>query len=258
MKTRRWARMASANRIYDYALSGLMGGAKAGVRLMQTGSLRAYTALMVGVSALALAFAVAGVDGAMLAAAWDQPVRPYLVVILGLMVAGAGVAAFGRSLLAAIIGVGMVGYAIALVFLKNGAPDLAFTQFSVETLFLVILMALLLRLPIGGRLYRGPTGRPLDLALAGTVGLGVALAVVAVSAVPFDRRLSAYFGETSYTEAFGRNVVNVILVDFRALDTLGEIAVVAFAAIAVWALLRRTAGPEVKAAAGPAKPVNEG
>jgi multicomponent Na+:H+ antiporter subunit A len=60
-----------------------------------------------------------------------------------------------------------------------------------------------------------------------------------MNALNFDPRLSEYFGEVSYAEAHGRNVVNVILVDFRALDTLGEIAVVAFATLAVWALLRR-------------------
>ena len=243
MKTHPLARMASANRIYDRGLAGLMAGAAAATRVMQTRSLRTYATVMVAVTALALVIALRDLDLAMLwAGGAELPVRPYLLIVLALMVAGAGVAAFSRSLLAAIIGVGMVGYAIALVFLKNGAPDLAFTQFSVETLFLVILMALLLRLPIGGRLYRAPGKRPGDLVLAGVVGGTITLATIAVSAVPFDPRLSSYFGETAYTEAFGRNVVNVILVDFRALDTLGEIAVVGFAAIAVWALLRGKRG----------------
>jgi multicomponent Na+:H+ antiporter subunit A len=243
MKTHPLARMASANRIYERGLAGLMAGAGAATRLMQTRSLRSYATLMVAVTAAALVIALRDLDPAVLwAGGGELPVRPYLLVVLALMVAGAGVAAFSRSLLAAIIGVGMVGYAIALVFLKNGAPDLAFTQFSVETLFLVILMALLLRLPIGGRLYRAPASRPADLALAGVIGGTITLATVAVMAVPFDPRLSSYFGETAYTEAFGRNVVNVILVDFRALDTLGEIAVVGFAAIAVWALLRGKRG----------------
>ena len=243
MKTHPLARMASANRIYERGLAGLMAGAGAATRLMQTRSLRSYATLMVAVTAVALVIALRDLDPAALwAGGGELAVRPYLLVVLALMVAGAGVAAFSRSLLAAIIGVGMVGYAIALVFLKNGAPDLAFTQFSVETLFLVILMALLLRLPIGGRLYRAPASRPGDLALAGVVGGTITLATIAVMAVPFDPRLSSYFGETAYTEAFGRNVVNVILVDFRALDTLGEIAVVGFAAIAVWALLRGQRG----------------
>ncbi len=239
MKTHPFARMGSASRIYDRALARLMAGAGTAAEWMQTGSLRAYAATLIAVTAVAMVIAVAGLDGATLSdAGGELALRPYLLVILGFMVAGAAVAAFGRSLLASVIGVGMVGYAIALVFLMNGAPDLAFTQFSVELLFLVIMMALLLRLPIGGWLYRSPAERPGDLMLAGTVGITLALAVIAVMAAPFDPRLSVYFGDTAYTEAFGRNVVNVILVDFRALDTLGEIAVVGFAAIAIWALLR--------------------
>ncbi len=247
MKTHPLARVGSASRMYDRALARFMAGAGGAARWMQTGSLRAYTAVVIAVTAAALVIAVAGLDGATLRTAGSELTwRPYLLVILGFMVAGAGVAAFGRSLLTSIIGVGMVGYAMALVFLMNGAPDLAFTQFSVELLFLVIMMALLLRLPIGGRFYRAPAERPGDLMLAGTVGITLALAVVAVMSAPLDPRLSVYFGDASLTEAFGRNVVNVILVDFRALDTLGEITVVGFAAIAIWALLRGRRTPGVK------------
>ena len=250
MKTHPLARVGSASRIYDRGLARLLAGAGTATRWMQTGSLRAYAAVTIAVTAAALVIAVAGIDGTILTEARGELAwRPYLLVILGFMVAGAGVAAFSRSLLASVIGVGMVGYAMALVFLKNGAPDLAFTQFSVELLFLVIMLALLLRLPIGGLLYRKPAQRPGDLMLAGTVGITLALAVIAVMSAPFNPRLSVCFGDNAYTEAFGRNVVNVILVDFRALDTLGEIAVVGFAAIAIWALLRggRTSDPKEEA-----------
>jgi multicomponent Na+:H+ antiporter subunit A len=58
-------------------------------------------------------------------------------------------------------------------------------------------------------------------------------------AIPLDQTLTEYFATTSYTEAHGRNVVNVIIVDYRGIDTLGEISVVAFATTAVWGLLRR-------------------
>jgi multicomponent Na+:H+ antiporter subunit A len=67
-----------------------------------------------------------------------------------------------------------------------------------------------------------------------------------VVSAPLDRRLSDYFEATSWPEAFGRNIVNVILVDFRALDTFGEIAVVAVAALAAYALLRTTSAAQRK------------
>jgi len=66
----------------------------------------------------------------------------------------------------------------------------------------------------------------------------VTLTLLAVLATPLDRRLTHYFEVTSWPEAFGRNIVNVILVDFRALDTFGEIAVVVIAALSAYALLR--------------------
>ena len=75
-------------------------------------------------------------------------------------------------------------------------------------------------------------------ALLSTVFAGTLFVVLlSIAAKPFNPAITDYYAVTSLSEAFGRNVVNVILVDFRALDTLGEIAVVAFAAIAAWAVL---------------------
>jgi multicomponent Na+:H+ antiporter subunit A len=71
------------------------------------------------------------------------------------------------------------------------------------------------------------------------VGAVVFVALVSMTAAPLDLRLTEYFAATSYPDAHGRNVVNVIIVDFRGIDTLGEISVVAFATIGVWGLLRR-------------------
>jgi multicomponent Na+:H+ antiporter subunit A len=70
--------------------------------------------------------------------------------------------------------------------------------------------------------------------------LSVTLILIAVVSTPLDLRLTEYFEITSWPEAFGRNIVNVILVDFRALDTFGEIAVVVIAALSAYALLRTT------------------
>jgi multicomponent Na+:H+ antiporter subunit A len=77
------------------------------------------------------------------------------------------------------------------------------------------------------------------MVLAAAVGVVGGLLLLAVLAGPFDPQLPIYFGAASVPEALGRNVVNVIIVDFRALDTLGEIAVLGFAGLAVFALLRR-------------------
>ena len=132
----------------------------------------------------------------------------------------------------------MIGFGSALIFLMNGAPDLALTQFSVEVLVVLILTALLLRMPARTAASRTIAERRLDavlsIAFAGLVFAGL----ITMTAAPLDTTLSQFYGQTSYAEAYGRNVVNVILVDFRALDTMGEIAVICFAAVGVWSMLR--------------------
>jgi multicomponent Na+:H+ antiporter subunit A len=152
---------------------------------------------------------------------------------VALILAGTGLAVVTSSRLAAAAGLGVVGVGAALVFLLFGAPDVAITQLLVETLTVVLLAVALLRLP---RL--APDWRPGHAALSAAVGAIVALALLAVLREPFDRRLSDWFETASWPEAHGRNIVNVILVDFRALDTFGEIVVVAVAAVAALALLR--------------------
>jgi multicomponent Na+:H+ antiporter subunit A len=224
---------------YSVVMNALDRAGRVTARALQTLSLRVYIAITLGVSTVALLLALSGFSGEMIASAAAEPLRPYMVVVLVLTLLGAAVAAFARSVLVSILGVGIVGYTMAVVFLLNGAPDVAFTQFTVETLSIVILLAVLLRLSLKPAPQQSLLKRPLALAISAGFGIAVGLGVLAMSVLPFDRRLSDFFGEASYVEAQGHNVVNVILVDFRALDTLGEIAVVAFATLCVWALLRR-------------------
>ena len=111
------------------------------------------------------------------------------------------------------------------------------TQFAVETLSVLLFVAVLRRLP---RLKSrsAPRSRAVDATLAASVGAVMASLVLAVHAEPLRSRLSGFFAESSLPLAKGRNVVNVILVDFRGLDTLGEITVLSVAALGVWALVR--------------------
>jgi multicomponent Na+:H+ antiporter subunit A len=142
--------------------------------------------------------------------------------------------------LAAVAALGTVGAGVALIFLIFGAPDIAMTQLLVETLTLVIVSIVMLRLP---SLDTGPKRRPavriLHGILAGSIGLGITFLLMGIIEPPLDRNLTAYYETGSYLLAHGRNIVNVILVDFRSLDTLGEITVVVLASWAVVALIRK-------------------
>lgn len=141
-----------------------------------------------------------------------------------------------RSRLATIMALGVSGYGISLIFLYYSAIDLAMTLILVETLIVAMFVLILQRLPRFARLSSRLT-RIRDLAIAlvfGSVMTVVALRAIRVEISP---PISDFFIRNSYPEAFGKNVVNVILVDFRALDTLGEVTVLTVAALGVSFLL---------------------
>src|SRR5690606_2494425 len=161
---------------------------------------------------------------------------PEIAIAVILAVAAVAVVR-ARNFVAGIVAAGMVGFAVALLFLFQGAPDLAFTQFSVEALAIVIMLAIVGRMPFREHEYRSKPQRTRDCLVAVSIGLVASLLMLSVLAQPFDDRLSVFFRDTAVPEAHGRNLVNVILVDFRAIDTLGEIVVLGLAAIAAAAVL---------------------
>jgi multicomponent Na+:H+ antiporter subunit A len=225
------------DRGYDQAISGLERLAYGATRVQQTGFLRHYlmaTFVVVAVFMLATLFAVGG-----LPTEFRMP-TVYLpeVIALALLVGGAVVATVVYSRVAAVAAIGVVGYAVALLFLIFSAPDLAFTQFMVETLTVVILVLVLMRVPLEVSAFRARAGRLRDGVIAVAVGASVSLVLLTTTQGPLDLRLSEYFIEKSVPVAHGHNIVNVILVDFRALDTLGEIFVVTIAGLSCFGLVR--------------------
>jgi multicomponent Na+:H+ antiporter subunit A len=142
-----------------------------------------------------------------------------------------------HSRLAAVAALGVIGFGVATIFMLNSAPDLAMTQFAIETLSVILFVLVLYRLPFFSSISK-TSERIRDGIIAGTTGVFMTLMVLAATANDMESRLTPFFAENSYAEAFGRNVVNVILVDFRALDTLGEIAVIAIAAIGIYTMLK--------------------
>jgi multicomponent Na+:H+ antiporter subunit A len=140
--------------------------------------------------------------------------------------------------LTAIVSLGIQGFAVAVIFLLFGAADLSFTQFMVETLSVVILALVMTRLRLSPRDHR-PLGQLLfDTVIAVSCGLGFALLLMKSTQLPFNTALTEFFNAYSKVIAHGANVVNVIIVDFRGTDTLGEIAVVMITGLAVLALIR--------------------
>lgn len=148
--------------------------------------------------------------------------------------------------LAALIMVGGVGLITCLTFAWFSAPDLALTQITVEVVTVVLILLGLRWLPRRiemddprRRTLRARARRLRDMIIASVVGVGMAALVFAVLTRERQLDLARFFVEHSLPQAGGGNVVNVILVDFRAFDTFGEITVVGIVALAVYALLRR-------------------
>lgn len=146
---------------------------------------------------------------------------------------------FSKSRLAAIAGLGVLGYAVCFVFVFYSAPDLALTQFSIDTLTVILFVLVLYNLPPYLRLSE-PKRRYRDLGIAGIFGVLMTLVTLEAYVESTQRRsnLAYYFNENAYTLAKGKNIVNVILVDFRGADTLIETAVLAISAIGVFGLIK--------------------
>ncbi|MGY6633860.1 MAG: putative monovalent cation/H+ antiporter subunit A [Alkalilacustris sp.] len=221
---------------WDRLLEHFMAVAKGQTRVIQTGRLRDYMFVTFGVLLAAIVSGLIARDtGPLNLAMAGLSVREWGVA--GLIVAGTVATLLTSSRVTAIVALGVVGIGVALIFIIYSAPDVAITQLLVELLVVVLFAVAALKLPMLDRDGR-QQHRPLDAVLAVAVGAVTTVVLMLVTATPFDRRLTDFFEASSYPDAYGRNIVNVILVDFRTLDTFGEIAVVVVAALGAFALLK--------------------
>jgi len=225
-------------RLYEASLDGLESVASLQTRFLQSGRLHRYllTVILTTVSLLAWSFEMDGVDIAGLKLWRWTDIRTYEAVIAIIMVVATVVVVCASSRLVAVVALGVVGYGVALTFLVFSAPDLAMTQFSIETLSVILLVLVLFKLPKYQKISTN-WERLRDGAAALAAGGIATLLVLLVTSADRMPRLVSFFAENSFLQAKGRNVVNVILVDFRGFDTLGEITVLAVAAVGVYALV---------------------
>ncbi len=228
---------------YQRAVNGMLALAAWQTRILQNGYLRFYIGLII-TTVLALTTFTLAVGQVVIAIPADwADVRVYELVVALIIISATLFVLRTTSRMAAVVGLGFVGYGLALAFLLFGGPDLAITQFAVETLVAILFVLVVYRLPRFNNLSTlGARVRSAALAIAGGALMTV-LTLMALAA-PTESRVSAFLAENSVPQGYGRNVVNVILVDFRALDTLGEITVLGLAAIGIFALLKLTLAPE--------------
>jgi multicomponent K+:H+ antiporter subunit A len=206
---------------------------------LQTGSLQNYLLLLVVVATLAGALPFLQGAGQAGPTQSSPPAGFAFVAIWVIgMVAIAACVFFHRHRLTALLLLGAVGLAVSLVFVHFSAPDLALTQLLVEVVTIMLMMLALNWLPdtseADAKDSRGRRIRDAIIALA--TGVGLASLAWMVLGRPFDS-ISPFFLQTTLAEGGGANAVNVIIVDYRGFDTLGEITVMAIAALVIHALL---------------------
>ncbi|MFO7979107.1 MAG: hydrogen gas-evolving membrane-bound hydrogenase subunit E [Bacteroidales bacterium] len=160
-----------------------------------------------------------------------------LVAVVALIIAASFSAVMSHSRVIALIAMGVIGFGITIIFIAFSGVDLAITMIMVEILVVIMAMAVLFHLPKYVK-FSDTGARMRDGLVAAMVGSFMMVLVLQAGTSQLQKPVSDFYKLASYPEAFGRNIVNVILVDFRALDTLGEITVLAVAAIGIFSMMR--------------------
>ncbi|HBV04966.1 cation:proton antiporter [Mammaliicoccus lentus] len=165
-------------------------------------------------------------------------IRPYELILIALILISTFCIVLAKSRLFSIIMLASVGYSVALFFVFFGAPDLALTQLSIETISTALFLLCFYHLP---KMSRHDEDRKFKLGnfiISICVGIGVIiLGLIAYGNRHFDS-ISQYYKDNVYDLAAGKNMVNVILVDFRGFDTLFESAVLGIAGLGIYTLIK--------------------
>lgn len=229
-------------RALNVALDGLAPFSGAIIRRIQSGYLRRYVMICAAtlIALISVGLLLRGPDWQTLDLTYLQSIGSefsvHELIICTVIIVASIMAVVASGRLTAVAALGIVGFSVAAIYILYGAPDLALTQFLVETLTVVIFVLVFYHLPKYAVVPR-KTKKWLEASIAITVGCLMTALVLMTNIEPASK-VSTWHSLNSYELGLGRNVVNVILVDFRVMDTLGEIVVLGVAALGVTALLK--------------------
>ncbi|MDM5199796.1 Na+/H+ antiporter subunit A [Fictibacillus enclensis] len=228
----------SADKAYQALLNSLLRGAKKTTSSYMTGSLSLYLAIIVLFLVCVTAGMMAATGGFAFSTADLSPVKwPEAFTGFAMLIAAVATI-FMKRRIAAVIVIGVVGYGLALLFVLFRAPDLALTQLIIETVTVVLFLLCFSHLPV-----MKPNSKPLrskvaDVLISLAAGTLVTLVAISSHSSKWFQPISDYFVKTSYSLGGGKNIVNVILVDFRGLDTMFEITVLGLAALGIYGMIK--------------------
>jgi len=227
-----------AKQIFDNIVKNIIKRSTTLFNFLENGSLQRYNYLLISLAAIMMAAPLMDLSTTL----GVRPELPYNIVDVTaavLLVIGALTTAIcHRHRMLALISLSIVGFVVSLAFARFSAPDLALTQLSVEVVTAVLLMLSLFFLPQRAQKQSNPRRLIRDLGISAVVGGLIGTICYAILTRPLTS-ISDFFIANSKTGGGGTNVVNVILVDFRGFDTLGEITVLGIAALGIYKLIAR-------------------
>lgn len=229
------------NYVYDSGYDGLIKGSQVITRMQMTGRLRDYFIYMCVFIVLLIGYTTVRNDAFAINTTNLSPIDPYMWILTIALIIALVAVPFINNRMTAFIVTGVAGFIVSLMYVIFRAPDLALTQLLVETVTVILFMLAFYRLP---KLKKEKIKSPFKLInLLVAVGVGAMVTLVSLSAFALGSdanftSISEYFIENSKALADGFNIVNVILVDFRGLDTMLEILVLGVAAIGVVSLIK--------------------
>lgn len=233
---------AGLNMLYDAAMEFSDSGMNRLSRLYMTGSNQTYLLYMFASFVVLVLGTLYTQGGFVFDTSNVAPIRAYDVVLVALLVCGTLIALVTKSRLTSIIGLGVVGYSVAMFFVLFNAPDLALTQLVIETISVALFLLCFYHLPKNSRTEKRIRFKLSRFAVSFGVGATVTIVAIAAQSQKMMTSISEYYKETVYSLAGGGNIVNVILVDYRGFDTLFEIAVLAIAGLGIFAVIKLRLG----------------
>ncbi|KOP80064.1 Na+/H+ antiporter subunit A [Cytobacillus solani] len=233
------------NRLYDSGLEMIQHASNKLTKTYMNGSIRSYLVYIFAFFIFILATTIAVKNAFTFDTSNISSIGFYEVLLALAVVIGSISILFVKSRMTAIILLGAVGYTVSLFYVLFRAPDLALTQLVIETISVALFLLCFYHLPKNRNEERNRF--KLTNAII-SIGVGAIVTVIALSAHSnkvFDS-IAEYYVENTYTEAAGKNMVNVILVDFRGFDTLFEITVLTIAALGIFAMIKLRMGGKKK------------
>jgi multicomponent Na+:H+ antiporter subunit A len=239
---KRFPQRLALNGVYDHGLIGLERLSSRVTNLYMTGSIRQYLVYIFVFFIAGTAYTLVSSGALGWSAAQSAPLSIYEVMLVTAMLLATLSVPFARTRLTMIILVGAVGYLVVLFFVLFRAPDLALTQMIVETVSVALFLLCFYHMPVLKKVAVTHRFRWTNVVISALVGVMMTLIALSANGNRLFDSISEYYVEESYNLAGGKNIVNVILVDFRGFDTLLEIMVLGIASLGIYAMIKLRAG----------------